>query len=100
MKKITKKDFIPLSRALEKKMKSKRFRELFSEAMARRILAMELKALRAKQKMTQQQVAIKAKMPQSVIARIESGNHSASLATLQQVARVFHKRIGFVSPRR
>ena len=100
MKKITKKEFVPLSHILEKKMKNKKFRELFSEAITRRMLAGELKTLRAAQKMTQQQVAAKAKMPQSVIARIESGNHSASLATLQQIASVFHKRIGFVSPRR
>ena len=73
---------------------------MFSEAMTRRTLAAELKELRAAQKMTQQQVAAKAKMPQSVIARIESGNHRASLATLQQIASVFHKQIGFVNPRR
>ncbi len=100
MKKITKKDFIPLSQLFKEKMKQRGFREAFSEEAARRKLAAELKGLRMKQKMTQRQVAAKAKMPQSVIARIESGNHSASLATLQQIAGVFHKQIGFVNPTR
>ena len=98
MKKDIKKDFIPLSVLFEKKMKSKKFREGFSRVIAQQLLAYELKALRTKKKMTQREVATKAKMPQSVIARIESGNHSASLATLWQIAGVFHKHIGFVNP--
>ncbi len=50
--------------------------------------------------MTQQRVAKKAKMPQSVIARIESGSRGLSIGTLQKIALVFDREVGFVAPRR
>ena len=40
-----------------------------------------------------EEVAIKADMPQSVIARIESGTHSFSISTLHKIAGVFDKHI-------
>ncbi len=46
--------------------------------------------------MTQAEVAQKTDMPQSVIARIESGTHSFSIATLHKIARVFNKHVGLV----
>lgn len=46
--------------------------------------------------MTQTEVAVKVNMPQSVIARIESGNHNLSVATLNKIAMVFNKQIGLV----
>jgi transcriptional regulator with XRE-family HTH domain len=46
--------------------------------------------------MTQALVAQKAGMPQSVIARIESGNHSMSFDTLVKVAHALGKKVKIV----
>ena len=97
MKKQTEKyNFIPLDTVIRKKLKNERFRRSFSEEIARLQLAHEIKTLRQKRKMTQKEVAVKADMPQSVIARIESGSHSFSIVTLHKIARVFDKQIGLV----
>lgn len=88
--------FTPLDAVIEKKLKNKQFRKSFSEETSRLQLAHEIKALRQKRKMTQGQVAAKASMPQSVIARIESGTHSFSITTLYKIAMVFDKQIGLV----
>ncbi len=98
MKKINaiKYNFTPLNRLIGKKLKNEQFRKSFTEEASRLQLAHEIKALREKQKMTQKEVAAKADMPQSVIARIESGGHSVSVATLHKIAIVFNKHIGLV----
>lgn len=88
--------FTPLDTIIEKKLKNKQFRKSFSEETSRLQLAHEIKTLRQKKKMTQGQVAVKANMPQSVVARIESGTHSFSIATLYKIAMVFDKQIGLV----
>ncbi len=89
-------NFISLNKVIEKKMGNKQFRKSFTEEMGRLQLAHEIKMLRQKRKMTQGEVAAEAEMPQSVIARIESGTHSFSIATLHKVARVFDKHITLV----
>lgn len=94
--KISKKDFISLPEMIRKRMKNKAFRKAYLQEMASVNLALDLKRLRARKKMTQKQVATKADMPQSVIARMESGTHGFSVATLQKVATVFDKRVGLV----
>jgi DNA-binding XRE family transcriptional regulator len=88
--------FTPLSKTIERKLRSPRFREAYYEEMSRLQLAHEIKALRKEKKLTQEQVAEKTQMPQSVIARIESGTHSFSVATLHKIARVFDRQIGLV----
>jgi len=89
-------DFVSLSKLIEKKSKKERFKASFSEEISRLNLAHEIKALRQQKKLTQKQVAEKADMPQSVIARIESGTHSVSLTTLSKIASVFNKEVGLV----
>ena len=97
MKKQTKEhNFIPLDTIIKKKLRNEQFRKSFSEEIDRLQLAHEIKTLRQKRKMTQKEVAAKADMPQSVIARIESGSHSFSIVTLHKIARVFDKQIGLV----
>ncbi len=101
MKKIAKKinkkyHFTLLDTVISRRLKSEQFRKSFSEEMSRLQLAHEIKALRRKKRMTQEEVATKADMPQSVIARIESGTHSFSISTLYKIARVFDKQIGLV----
>lgn len=92
--------FTPLSEFLAKQMKNKRFREAYTEEMSRLNLAYELRSLRQKKGMTQGEVALKAKMPQSVVARIESGSRGFSIATLYKIAKVFGRDIGLIASRR
>lgn len=93
---VTKMNIVPLSKSIVRKQKSPRFRKAFSEEMSRLRLAHELRTIRQSRKMTQAQVAERAQMPQSVIARIESGTHSFSITTLHKIARVFDKQVGLV----
>ena len=85
----------PLDQSIRKDLKNERFRKGFFEELNRLQLAHEIKRLRQRKRMTQKQVAEKASMPQSVIARMESGTHRYSLSTLSQIAQVFGKTIGF-----
>ena len=72
------------------------FKKAYSEEMARLKLAGQIKHIRLAKRLTQEMVAKKAIMPQSVIARIESGKHSYSLGTLYRVARAVNKEIQLV----
>lgn len=49
-------------------------------------VAFTIKEVRLNQKMTQEMLAIKAKMPRSVISRIESGKKNITLETLVKIA--------------
>lgn len=91
--------FTPLSEIVAKRLKNPEFRKAYNEEMNRLQLAYEIRLLRTKKGMTQQQVALKAKMPQSVVARIESGSRGFSIATLHKIAKVFGREIGLVAPR-
>ena len=95
-KNLVKYNFTPLNAIVRNRLKHEQFQKSFNEEMSRLQLAHEIKTLRQKQKMTQREVAAKADMPQSVVARIESGTHSFSIATLHKIARVFDKHVGLV----
>ncbi|HEY5221165.1 MAG TPA: helix-turn-helix transcriptional regulator [Candidatus Paceibacterota bacterium] len=99
-KEITIEDFVPFDEFLAKKMKDKKFKKAFLEERSRSQLAYEIKMLRKKRHMTQAQVAKKADMPQSVVARIESGSRGFSVNTLHKIAGVFDREVGLVTPRR
>jgi HTH-type transcriptional regulator/antitoxin HipB len=77
-----------------KSFKSPSFQKEYNEELVRLRLAHQIKQIRIEKKLTQKEVAVKAKMPQSVIARMESGSHSFSLGTLGRVAKVFNKEVG------
>ncbi len=99
MKKINiKKDlkFYTLEEVLKKASRSKRFQVFYGEELTRLKLAHQIKQIRTAKKLTQKSLSEKAKMPQSVIARLESGEHSFSLNTLQRVAQVFGKEVQLV----
>ena len=85
--------FYSFDDTLKENMKSKVFREAYNEELVRLRLAHQIKEIRLNSKMTQKAVANKAQMPQSVIARIESGKHSFSLGTLSRIAKVFNKEV-------
>lgn len=74
----------------------KDFRKSYNEELLRLNIAKQIRNLRNEQKLTQKVVAQKAGMPQSVIARIETGDNGISLDTLGKIASVFGKNIQLV----
>ncbi|HRY62181.1 MAG TPA: helix-turn-helix transcriptional regulator [Candidatus Paceibacterota bacterium] len=76
--------------------KSKNFVNSYNEELFRLKMASRIKTLRTQGRMTQKGFADKARMPQSVIARIESGNHTFSLVTLNKVAHALGKKVELV----
>ncbi len=81
---------------IKKASKSKEFRKAYQERLARHRLAAAVRDSREAMNMTQASVARKANMPQSVIARLESGTHSVSVDTLSKVAHALGKQIQLV----
>lgn len=77
----------------DKAAKRTGFQRAYDEELQRLRLAKQIRALRIALNMTQKIVAQKAGMPQSVIARIESGQSGISLDTLGRVAHAFGKDI-------
>lgn len=78
------------------KKKTTAFKRGYEEESLRLKLANEIRKERIKQNMTQTAVAKRASMPQSVIARIESGEHGFSVETLHRVATALGKRVELV----
>lgn len=85
-----------LKSVFSKVSNSPEFQKAYNEEMARLKLAKQIRQMRLKEKLTQKAVAQKTNMPQSVIARIESGTHSYSLGTLYKIAHAFDKEIQLV----
>lgn len=81
---------------LKKQRNIEGFTSHYNEELFRIRLANEIKKYRTEKKMTQGVVAKKANMPQSVIARVESGNHTFSLSTLHKIAHALGKRVELV----
>ncbi len=101
MKKIKTKNgktlkFYSSKEVFPKESRTKAFNKSYDEEMVRLYFVNEIKKLRLEKKMTQKNLAQKTKMPQSVIARIESGEHSFSMGTLSRIIRVFNKEIKLV----
>lgn len=88
--------FYSADEVFKKWQKSKRFQKAYNEEMARLKLARQIKESRLARRLTQKVLAERAGMPQSVIARMESGNHSFSLGTLYRVSKVLKKEIQLV----
>jgi len=76
-----------------KDLKSREFKNVYSQEIFRLRLARQIREIRTEKNLTQKDVAQKAKMTQSVVARIESGKHSISLETLDRIAQVLNKKI-------
>ena len=76
--------------------KSKAFKEAYAEEITRRRLAKQICDLRISRQMTQRVVAQRSGMPQSVIARIESGDRGISVDTLGRVAHTLGKEVQLV----
>ena len=79
-----------------KASKTKAFKKGYSEEMMRLKLASRIREIRKAKNLTQEAVAERADMPQSVVARLESGEHSVSLDTLSRIANVLGKKVELV----
>ena len=75
---------------LKDQLKDPAFRQSWKESELNYQVARALIKLRLDLNLTQQELARKAGVPQSVIARLESGNHLPSLRSLEKIA----KRLG------
>ena len=80
----------------KKASKSKEFKKGYNEELAKLKIAQQIREARKKKKITQAVVAKRAGMPQSVVARIESGNHGTSFDTLAKVAHALGKEVKIV----
>ena len=79
-----------------KARRTKEYKQAYVEEKARLALAEQIRAEREKKRLTQTAMARRADMPQSVIARIESGEHSISVDTLARVAHALGKKVTIV----
>lgn len=79
-----------------KNSKKKEFRRAYDEEIVRLRLARQIRELRTTNQMTQWVVAQKSGMPQSVIARIESGDRGISVDTLGRIAHTLGKEVRLV----
>ena len=96
MKKIVGYKTYTFEEALKKLMKQKGFKEGYEKEVARLDMVHQIKQARLSKKMTQEKLAKKAEMPQSVIARIESGKRGLSFSTISRIASALGKKIALV----
>lgn len=73
--------------------KSAVFKRAYSEEASRLQIAKQVRAFRNLRHFTQKDVADRAGMPQSVVARIESGERGITLDTLGRIATALGKEI-------
>jgi ribosome-binding protein aMBF1 (putative translation factor) len=76
--------------------KRKVFQKAYAEETTRRRLARQVHDFREAQNLTQQAVAKRADMSQSVIARVESGDRGISVDTLGKIAHTLGKEVQLV----
>ena len=93
MKKINGLKFYTTDEVFAKSMKSKEFQTGYKQEVARLHLVGQIRKARIAKRYTQKMLAQKTKMPQSVIARIESGRQGMSFATISRIATVLGKEI-------
>jgi DNA-binding XRE family transcriptional regulator len=58
----------------------------------------KIRQLRNEAEMTQDQLAVKAGLPQSHISRIENAQHSATFMTLEKIAKALGVEVGKIDP--
>ncbi|MES3032042.1 MAG: helix-turn-helix transcriptional regulator [Patescibacteria group bacterium] len=88
--------FVTFEEVLKKQMKLKGFKEGYEKEVARLNMIYQIKQARLAKKMTQKSLAKKADMPQSVIARLESGRQGLSFNTISKIATALDKKIQLV----
>src|SRR3989338_5593237 len=88
--------FVAFEEMLRKQIKIKGFKEGYEKEVARLNMIHQIKQARLAKKMTQEKLAKKAHMPQSVIARLESGRQGLSFTTISKIATALDKKIELV----
>ncbi len=73
--------------------KDKEYQRYYKEASDLLDIAIRFAEARKRKRITQVQLAKKAGMPQSQIARIESGNHNVTIGTLNRVAAAINLKV-------
>lgn len=77
--------WIPFEDVFKDISKTKKFQEAYNVELLRLQLAQQIREKRKEKKLTQKIVAERAKTTQSVIARLEKGDHGVSLDTLGRI---------------
>lgn len=77
---------VTLDARLQKDLKDPEFREAFEAYYLEALIAEKVHELRAKKRLSQKQLADKAGMAQNAVSRIEKGENSLTLRTVQRVA--------------
>ena len=72
---------------------NKEYQRYYHEAKDLLDIAIQIAEARKKKKLTQSQLAKRVGMPQSQIARLESGSVNTTFSTIQKVASVLNKRL-------
>lgn len=101
MKKATKKQITALKKAgwktsdqvFKSVSNTKKFKNVYDEERLRLRLAQQIRTSRVKKNLTQAKLAKRANMTQSVVARIEAGQHGVSVDTLGRVATALGKEV-------
>ena len=75
-----------LRAGLQRDLKDAKFREAFEAHYLEAMIAEKMHDLREKRHLTQKQLASKAGMAQNAVSRIEKGENSLTLRTVQRVA--------------
>lgn len=73
--------------------RTRAFERAYAAESVRIALAKKIRRERLAKNLTQEMVAHRANMPQSVIARIERGEHGISVDTLSRVAHALGKKV-------
>ena len=81
---------------LKKELRSKPFHDGYYKELARLEVVRQIRDLRRSERLTQKAFAEKVGMPQSVIARLETGKHNISLSTLLEIAASFGKKVALI----
>lgn len=58
----------------------------------------QIRALRKKARLTQEQLAAKANLPQAHISRLENAEHTATYKTLEKIANALGAAVGEIDP--
>ncbi len=80
----------------KKVSKKKEFKASYNAESSRLRMARRIRELRTVLRLSQKIVAQRAGMPQSVIARVESGGRGITLDTLGKIAHAFGKEVELV----
>lgn len=76
-----------------KLQKNKEYKKLLKEEKEMLDISLQIIQARKKRKITQVELAKRVDMPQSQIARIESGNHNVTIGTLNRVASALNLKV-------